>query len=443
MSDPRSNVLYIFTDQQSADAMSCAGNPDVRTPATDRLAAEGVRFDRAYCTFPLCTPSRASMFTGRWAHQVGVRYNEQSMTDEARENGIGNLLSAGGYDCGYGGKWHIPYASPMEKGHGFEYINAFDDFTLADDTIEFMRRGRDRPFFCVASFDNPHGICEHGANLPLPWGPVGDPPPVEDCPLLPANHAPAPFAPAVGIQRGDWSPERWRRYLWTYYRLVEQVDREIGRILDAVDELGLADSTLVVLSSDHGDMLAAHRMIQKLPLYDECCRIPMIVRAPGGRAAAVDERLVSNGLDLYPTICDYAGVEPPFDAPGRSMRPLLEGAPADGWRDEVVVETQMGRSGGTLGRMVRTDRYKYIAYSRGENREQLFDMQTDPGETVNLAVSSRWRDVLQDHRDRLRTWCAATGDDFGYHYTHPKVPFIVPGDEYPPDSGGLPEGFED
>jgi len=438
------NILYVFTDQQYAGAMSCAGNDHLRTPAMDRLAAEGVRFANAYCAFPLCSPSRASMFSGLWPHQCGVRFNEQSMTPEARDGGIGNVLARAGYDCAYGGKWHIPWCSPMEDGHGFECINAFDDNRLAGDVIDFLKRGRDRPFFAVASFDNPHNICEYGQGRALAWGPVPTPESLADCPLPPPNHAPSPYEPPCvrTVRRDDYSPDDWRRYLWAYYRLIEKVDAEIGRILDALDELGLTPNTLVVFSSDHGDMMGAHRMVHKMPLYEEATKVPFLARLPGViEGGRTESRPISAGINLYPTICEFAGIALPRRMPGSSLRPLLAGDESVSWPDQVISETRMGRNG-VQGRMVRTARHKYIAYETGLHREQLFDLEADPGETVNLAPSSRYRDVLQEHRDRLRAWCGEVGDDFGYHYTHPRVPFMVPGDEYPADSGGLPEGFE-
>ncbi len=439
MADHRPNLLFVFTDEQCADAMSCAGCADVHTPAMDRLAGEGVRFDRAYCTFPLCTPSRASLLSGRWPHQCGTMWNERSLNREARESGLGNLLCASGYACAYGGKWHLPYASPMERGHGFEYINAFDDLRLADDVIAFLERPREAPFFVVASFDNPHTICEHGAGRPLAWGPVPEPASAGACPNLPANHAPAPYeaSAAAGGRRADYGPGDWRRYRHTYYRLVEQADAQIGRILEALDRLGLADNTVVVFSSDHGDMLGAHRLIQKTALYEEAVRVPLLVRAPGGRPGAVVSALAS-GLDLYPTLCDYAGVAPPFACPGLSLRPAVESGVPDRWRDHLVAETRFGREQGTDGRLVRTDRFKYVVYETGRHREQLYDLTADPGEMVNLAYDDRHAGTLRAHRELLRAWCAQTGDRFGYHYTHPRVPFILPGDAYGPDDGGLP-----
>ncbi len=436
----RPNILFLFTDEHSASAMRCAGCADVRTPALDRLAAEGVRFDRAYCTFPLCTPSRASLLSGRWPHQCGTMWNERSLDPAAREHGLGNLLSAAGYACAYGGKWHLPYASPMERGHGFEYINAFDDPRLADDVIAFLERPREEPFFVVASFDNPHTICEYGAGRPLAWGPVPEPDSVRACPNLPANHAPAPYeaSAAACVRRTDYGPDDWRRYLYTYYRLVEQADAGIGRILDALDRLGLAESTVVVFTSDHGDMMGAHGMHQKHALYEEAVRVPLLVRAPGGRAGAVEPGALVSGLDLYPTFCDYTGFAPPFACDGLSLRPLVERGVPDGWRDHLVAETRFGREQGVDGRMVRTARFKYVVYERGAHREQLYDLDADPGEMVNLVYDERHADTRRAHLELLRAWCRRTGDRFGYHYTHPRIPFILPGDAYGPGDGGLP-----
>ena len=120
------NILYIFTDQQFAGAMSCAGNEDVHTPSLDRLAAEGVRFEKAYCAFPLCTPSRASMFAGRWPHELGIKGNGVPIGEAFQPEELGHLLSNAGYDCAYGGKWHVPEIA-IPDGHGFRNINGFDD----------------------------------------------------------------------------------------------------------------------------------------------------------------------------------------------------------------------------------------------------------------------------------------------------------------------------
>jgi arylsulfatase A-like enzyme len=428
------NILWILTDQQSAVAMSCAGNPDLRTPAMDRLASQGVRFESAYCAQPLCTPARASLFTGLMPRECGCPRNGQAIREEMRPRELGRLLAAAGYDCYYGGKWHVPQiAMPEENDHGFHVICGFNDARLADASLGCLARiaaqppEQRRPFFLVASFDNPHNICEWARSMPLPWGSIGEPLPPAECPNLPANFMPSPFEPEIlrVEQAANWgvypyrqrSPEDWRQLRWAYFRLVEKVDAEIGRILDALDARGLADNTVVVFSSDHGDGHGAHQWNQKSALFEEVVRVPLVLRAGGARRGIVDRsHLVSTGLDLLPTLCDYAGVTPPAGLRGRSLRPLLETAaePATPWRKALFIETVFDGVRGfeAQGRAVRTARYKYSAYDRGRYREQLVDLEADPGELQNLAVERRHAEVLTEHRRLLATHLRTTADTF-------------------------------
>lgn len=415
-----------MTDQQSAIAMSNAGNPDLHTPAMDELAAGGVTFDRAYCPFPLCTPSRASFISGLMPHECGVMRNGLEVHADRREQELGRWLQAGGYRCVYGGKWHVPQiAMPPDNDHGFETLCGFGDNRLTEECVKFLREARGpQPFFLVASFDNPHNLCEWARDQDLPWGPIPAPPPVEECPSLPANFPPAPFEPEVlrHEQRAHWtiyayqdrSPEDWRRLRWAYYRLVEKVDRQVGQVLTALGEAGLAEDTLVVFCSDHGDAHGAHRWHQKSALFEEIIRVPLIVRGPGVQAGARNgEHLVSSTLDLFPTLCDYAGIAPPPDLPGLSLRPLLEGGRPD-WREALYLETMFdgGRGYDTQGRAVLAGRHKYVLYDRGQYREQLHDLATDPGEMVNLALEQRHTPTLAAMRQRLAQWCHDTGDTF-------------------------------
>jgi arylsulfatase A-like enzyme len=253
---------------------------------------------------------------------------------------------------------------------------------------------------------------------------------------------PAPYEPTPirARQGGDRTPDEWRRYRFAYHRIVEKVDAEIGKILAALDRLNLTEDTLVIFASDHGENCGAHGLAAKLSFNDESARVPFIMRWPsrfdGGRVET--DALVSAGLDLYPTICAAAGIESLPQRPGENLLPVAEQGST---LTRKAVYSMTRSQGGCQGRMVRTLRYKYVAYEGGQDREQLFDMEVDPGEMVNLAVSNRFADVLQHHRELLRSWCKETGESFGYHYTHPRVPFFIPGDEYAPDSGGLPADF--
>ena len=435
----RPNILYVFTDQQQAGMMGCAGNPYVRTPAMDSIAATGVRFERAYCANPVCLPSRYSMMTGRMPGDVGIRSNPDgnraSISARAKSTTMGWLLRGAGYDTAYGGKVHLPPGmSPEEMG--FTYLTADQRDGLADASADFIRRERDRPFLLVSSFINPHDICfmaigdaggdeVYGVNLDperrvaelsalgealkLPVGVSEQEFLDRICPPAPSNLEPQdPEPEAVGMivdqrpfkrhARQSWSTERWRLHRWAYCRLTEMVDAQIGRVLEALRETGQEEDTVVIFSTDHGDMDGSHRMEHKTVLYEEATRVPLIVSWKGvTHPGQVDrDHLVSNGLDLLPTICDYAGVVPPDDLEGVSLRPLVEGTPPGDWRERLHVESEFGH-------MVAGGRYKYVLYDEGRDREQLVDLDSDPGEMSSVTDAPELAEILEGHRDWLQT----------------------------------------
>jgi arylsulfatase A-like enzyme len=235
-------------------------------------------------------------------------------------------------------------------------------------------------------------------------------------PPLPANLEPPADEPevlraashAAGFRAhafANWGEHQWRLHRWAYCRLTERVDREIGEVLQALREAGLEDNTLVVLSSDHGDHDGAHRLEHKSTFYEEAARVPFVVSYKGVTKPGLVDRthVVSSGLDLIPTLCDFAGIAVPPDLPGRSVRPLAEGRAGGAWRDYVVSETHYGR-------MVCSGRYKYCAYDSGERRESLVDLAADPGEMRNLAASPEHAPILNQHRVYLRQWLEHYGD---------------------------------
>jgi choline-sulfatase len=222
----------------------------------------------------------------------------------------------------------------------------------------------------------------------------------EHCPPLPPNFEPQRDEPEAirwllkhrsfrMRARTDYTELDWRLHRWAYHRLTEFVDRQIQVVLDALRDTGQEERTVVFFSSDHGDMDAAHRMEHKTALYDEAARIPFLVmdkaNAPGGR---VDTRhLVSNGLDLLPTLCDYAGIEGRADPRGRSLRPLIEGKAPGDWRETLGVESE-------IGRMVVGEACKYVRYDRGADQEQLLDLVKDPHETRHFTTDADHATVL-------------------------------------------------
>lgn len=441
MNDPaakRPNLLVIMTDQQSANALGCASGGYFKTPNMDRLAARGVRFTKAYTSQPICVPARCSMLTGLMPHQTGVYYN----ISENRMNGepLSRAFAGGGYDTAYMGKWHIEHDPDDRAWHGFQTTAHLRGNNLDEDIEapirEFLLKDRDQPFFLFASFVNPHDICEvarmiDGQQERYKNGDLPPFPPPHLCPPLPDNFAIPADEPAairehqfemkvgdgeLGYIGAHFDEGQWRQYRWAYQQLVALVDERIGRVLDALEESGQADNTVIVLFSDHGDGNAAHRWHQKNIFYEETARVPFIVVPPGGCAPAENNTALVNAcLDLFPTLLDYAELETPADLLGRSLKPVLEGS-ACTRHEYVVSQTNLhlgyGEPGPVNGRMIRTADFKYVVFDRGANPEQLFHLPSDPGETRSLAQDPAYAAELQRHRDLLAAWTGTSGDPF-------------------------------
>ncbi len=420
------NVMLIMTDQQTASAMSCAGNPYLDTPALDSLAAQGLRFERAYVPQPLCTPFRTCLQTGRYPHETGVISNQRKIVGEFPM--LGTLMTAAGYTNTYIGKWHVG-ATFEEAGYTGDAADFRPDHKKTEQAVAFLRRNHREPFFLTVSFMNPHNICELARGQELPDGPIGAPPDDRDAlPPLPDNFAVPEHEPTAirEVQRSipvhyptlEWDERQWREYLWGYNRLVEKVDAEIGRVLDTLQASAYADNTLIVFVSDHGEGVAMHQWNQKQVLYDQCTRVPMIVAGPDIAPQRVSSELIATALDIPPTLLDFAGGTAPSAMRGMSLRALAADNATTLDRDYVVTETKFARGAkplGLRGRMLRTRQFKYCVYDVGDNREQLFDMKADPGETQNLAVQSAHQGILNQHRETLRQWATETADtEFPY-----------------------------
>ena len=217
----------------------------------------------------------------------------------------------------------------------------------------------------------------------------------------------------------NFDEKKWREYIWAYYRLIEKVDREIGVILRALRESGLEKNTLVVFSADHGDCQGSHRWNQKTILYEEATRVPLVMSYPGVVKHGTSTRLVNTGIDLIPTLCDYAGIQAPDGLPGLSLKDSANGVTSHDPREHVIVSDRLiqgvpvdGRLPTPDGRMLRGQRYKYTVYSEGKHRESLVDLEKDPGEMKNLAGDPGFEKILNRHRVMLAEWCNKTHDTF-------------------------------
>ena len=432
----QSNILIAIADQLSRQALRAYGNPFSRTPHIDRIAAGGVRFEQCYTPCPLCQPARAAFWTGRFPHQTGVLSNGRRHpvppVPEAMQT-LGTLFAGAGYETVHFGKTHdagslrgfrvVPVDSSPVEPVGPWPVNddTFHDRATTEQVVAYLQDGPAAPFLAVADLNNPHNICGYvgeyaGPHIdPPPPGLLPPPPPnlvVEDFADLPLPVQYVCCAHRRQEQAAGWTTENYRHYLAAYYHYLARVDAEIGRILDALAAGGHADDTLIVFMADHGDSMGGRGLVTKhTTFYDETTRVPFIFS--GGdlpHDTAVEAPLVSL-LDLLPTLCDAAGIAPPDGLWGRSLLPWLHGAP--GSPHDTVVSTWHTEWGFTIepGRMLRTPRYKYMRYREGDG-EELYDLQTDPGETRNRAHDPEYADVLAEHRILLARHLADTGDPF-------------------------------
>lgn len=426
----RPNVLLIMTDQQTADAISCAGNSNLHTPALDQLAESGIRFTNNYVTQPLCLPFRTSLQTARYPHEVNVNHNRDEIQGDVPM--LGKLMANAGYKCDYIGKWHVG-TTPELSGY-LNYQKGEKDHERAALGEEYLLQKHKEPFFLTLSFTNPHNVCQlaraDAVGTDLPDGSIGlAPTNLDELPPLPDNFEMPENEPSVirEVQNRskdfhyptyDWSELTWRQYLWGYYRLVEKVDAEIARVLQALEDGGHKENTIVIFTSDHGEGVARHHWNQKQILYDQATKTPLLISWSGESQHSVYPELVSNALDIPATILDIAGVEKPESMRGTSLLPLVHGKSIKKY-DFVVSETMFARGEielGATGRMIRTKRYKYCIYDNGEKREQLFHMENDPGEMNNLVYDEKYKKELNKHRKLILTWAVETNDtNFPYY----------------------------
>jgi choline-sulfatase len=408
------NILLIVTDQQHADAIAALGNPYLSTPAMDGLVKNGMSFRRSYTTNPVCSPARSSLLSGRMPSETGVYNNGVKIRSDIPN--LGQWLGdTGGYDCVYAGKWHLgPSFTDDIPGFRVLHTGIGGLGTICDTAVSMscasyiLNRPQQQaqPFFMVAAFMQPHDICEwlrHNTTVPdeFPYPSIRD-----QLPPLPLNfdydhNEPQELARGrdknEGV-KGHWTKEHWRYYRWSYNRHIEQLDGEVGRVLDALRMKKLDGNTLVIYTADHGEGMGHHQMVRKSSPYDEASRVPMVVRLPGKvQQGADDKQKLISGLDVVPTICDYAGIAAPPNMRGLSLRPLLEGRSTP-WRSHLVFEHN-----NDVGRTILTDHHKYSVY-RGDPTELLFDLGEDPLETKNLAANPAHADKVRQHRDLIRTW---------------------------------------
>ncbi|MHC4886774.1 MAG: sulfatase family protein [Planctomycetota bacterium] len=431
------NILIIIADQLAQRAVGAYGNDHVKTTAIDALADTGVRFDKAYTPYPLCCPARASFWTGLLPHETGAVSNGREypigrVSEETPT--LGTLFQSAGYETVHFGKCHDAGSlrgfdcAPEEElpVEGSEcwpvnYDSRRDAYTVKR-SVEYLEQSHEKPFLMVADIQNPHDICnwigafqgEH-EDLPIP---TELPPSLNNLDVEDLETRPIPVRHICcshnrQSQAAQWNEENFRYYLAAYYHYIERADRDIQTILDALKASDAWENTLVIFFADHGDSMGAHRLVTKhTSFYEETTCVPFIFTGPGIEGAGKALPPLTSLCDLVPTLCDYAGIASPEGIYGKSLMPWLRGEEAEPLRDFVVSEW-VSEWGFTIepGRMVRTDRFKYTRYLEGDG-EELFDLEKDPGEKVNLAHKPKYREELECHRQILAKHVSDTDDDF-------------------------------
>lgn len=420
--DRKPNFLFIYADDQRWDALGVvqreqgerARFPWFKTPNMDRLAAEGVRFRNAFVTMSLCAPSRAAFLTGRYNHLNGVADNHTPFPENSVTHAT--LLRAAGYRTAYIGKWHM--GNQRGQRPGFDYSVSFvgqgryndcsveingvatptqgwiDDVNT-DYAIQWIKQNRERPFAMVVGFKSPHGP-RGGANLPerlrnLYVGETNRPAPNMNVPAI--YHASATAGGSPPHKLADNSAEL------DYLRHVTGDDQNLGKLLAALDQLGLADDTVVVYASDNGYYLGEHGLGDKRSIYEESLRIPMLVRYPRlfGKGRVADEMVLN--IDLAPTFLDLAGVPVPPEMQGQSWKAIAAGQQPTDWRQSFLAEyfKEMGDTPTLVG--VRTANAKLVTYPGHPEWTEVFDLAVDPYELKNLATNSAVRAKLNAELD--------------------------------------------
>jgi len=400
----RSNIILIITDQQTSGAMSYIGNRDLSTPNMDKLASHGVVFRNAYCTAPLSGPSRTAMFTGHYPEGIGMIRNGAELCDSLKTKTLGNIINTAGYECVYAGKWHVNEPSIPDGKYGFKKIYDHKDPGLAEACVEFLKSNHIQPFFLVASFDNPHNICEYAREQNLPWGNI-DIPENSLLPALPKNFkANDDDADVIITEKYDnysayptvrYTERDWQKYRYAYFRLVEKVDMEIGKIIDEIDNQNLWKNTVIIFTSDHGDYMGEHGLLEKNNLYESVYRIPLIISFPGKIGAGSVINTYVSIVDFQPTLLNLVDLPLSAQERGRDVSCLFEHDSAD-WEEAVFIHPNDVPRAGIL-----TREYELAYVGSGwQNQKEfkdhiLFDRKNDIDQMHNLFYNKAYQPVIE------------------------------------------------
>lgn len=454
---PRPNLLFILADQLRVQSCGFGGDRCARTPSLDRLAGQGVAFTNAVSNTPVCSAFRASLFTGKYTTSTGMVINELRLNPDHHPHTLARSLSQCGYAPAYIGKWHL-YANELGNHHdaknsfvlpgphrlGFDGLfahygfhhgyygpNAYYHLDTAekhwfpggtyepdgqtDMAIDFLTgisgaRAQSRlPFALFLSFGTPHDPWEKW-NVPAAYY---DAFATVDFPLSP-TYSTEKDPHGDAWSNVDHSPELIRCWKQAYYGMTANLDYNVGRLMKALDRLGLADDTIVVFTSDHGEMFGAHGRMKKNIFYDEAARVPLLLRWPRRTGAGVENDVCISSVDLMPTLLGLLGCDIPGSVQGVDLSDCLLGRQGAAEPEFAFLQNTGAVAmwhDGHEWRAIRDKRYTYATF-RSDRSEYLFDNRTDPFQQRNLVGEARSAALLERCRDALARTMEGLNDTF-------------------------------
>lgn len=466
----RKNVLFIISDDLNC-FLGCYGDPRAKTPHIDRLASRGMRFERAYCTFPLCGPSRNSMLTGLYPNSSGILQNAQifretipthvSLPQAFRQAGyfaarIGKLyhynvpksIGTNGHDDP--GSWELelnpagvdrleeePFITTLTPGQFGGTLSWYaspksdqyhTDGLMAADAQWVLQRCADRPerpFFLAVGFFRPH------TPYVAPKVPYFGYYPEQEMPLITGIEADQADLPAAALgsykkEQDKLTDQLKQQCVQAYYASISFMDAQVGKVIDTLDRLGLADNTIIVFTSDHGYHMGEHGLWQKMSLFEESARVPLLVVAPGCTGPATVATTPVSQVDLYQTLAELCQVPTPTGLQGQSLVPILAdpSVAGRGWAltqvtrgggpNRATVGTDVSSDGRRFfGYSLRTDRWRYTQWDEGRRGHELYDHSVDPRELTNLADNPEHAQTVQQLATTLREVVPATFPESG------------------------------
>ncbi|HGJ65784.1 TPA: DUF4976 domain-containing protein [bacterium] len=427
------NLVFVFADQMRGMSMGCSGDPNVITPNMDNMAENGIRFSHAYANCPVCTPSRATILTGRYPISHRTITNDLPMPED--EITFGKVLKQTGYKTGYIGKWHLD-GIPRDKftplgsaRHGFDYwavwncahsyfdgkvfldtpdviqLDGYEPEAQTNLTLDFIRKNADNPFCVFLSWGPPHDpyfqVPEKYRQLYVP-----------ESLILPANIPENPDISHAPLGRKD-AENGMKRILADYYSAITALDEYLGRIIKLIDELGLAEDTVIVFTSDHGDMLFSQNSFKKQQPYEEAVNIPLIVQWKGHIPCGCISDTLFSTADFLPTLLSLMGVDHPDGIEGYDLSWVFNGRKGDEPDSVFLMDLVPMDEGIRLGidewRGVRTKRYTYAQWLNGKDWI-LYDNENDPFQLNNLVNDPNFAHIKFALKEEMQRWMEKSGD---------------------------------